>query len=391
MNGLSRGLLSLAVLIVGSATTPILASSESSGREPAAALAAADYDAANYADYFGVSIEEARERLGLQALAGQFQDQLSKLSPKTFAGLWITNAPEFGVTAAFTDSGPTDLPALAGTRLAKYLRTQRVASSLDDLLQLMTRYPPSPASMFDMGIDVANNRVVIYADDVNSLNARFADRLASDADQIVVRTVPALSKPAVNVYGGLPITLCTSGFGIIKAGTGERGIVTAGHCPDATEANGVNLPFRAQLTSGSYDLQWNARGTSTIKNWAQWLADGTTRTITSRVFKSNQVVGSAVCKYGNTTFYTCADIQDLFYAPNGCISGATPTYVYLHRAGVNMFDHGDSGGPVFLNSAAYGIGNCLLTYQTSPRRSDEIYTAEDNVEIGLNITVMTAP
>lgn len=381
-----------ALLAVGSQSRLAVASPITADADTVAPLTPVDSDAGNYAAYFKVSAEQALERLELQALAGKLQAQLGELAPRTFGGLWITNAPEFTVTAAFTDPGPEDLAALADARLVPYLRTQRVKSSLQELLQAMSRYASSPDAIFDMGIDVTTNRAVIYTTDATTVKARFGDMLASDADVVDVRGVRSLSAPAVDVYGGLSISLCTAGFGIIRAGTAERGIVTAGHCPDSQTANGVSLPFRDQVTTGAYDLQWNAHGTSTIKNWIKWEAGGTTRAITSRKNKVDQVTGQTVCKYGKTTDYGCGEIVDRFYRPTGCISSATATYVYVHRNNTHLLDGGDSGGPWFLNNTAYGLSNCSLTLQEGPPKlTDGIYTAEDYIEIGLNITVMTAP
>ena len=164
-----------AALLAASTSTAALASLDSDVGTISAELSS-DADAANYAKYFNVTIDEARDRLELQALAGQLQEQLLKLSPETFGGLWVTNAPEFSVTAAFTDSGPSSLGSIVDARLAKYLHTQRVAWSLADLLATMQRYAPLADATFDAAIDVASNRVVIYTQDVISLNAAVGDR-----------------------------------------------------------------------------------------------------------------------------------------------------------------------------------------------------------------------
>ncbi len=57
-----------------------------------------------------------------------------------------------------------------------------------------------------------------------------------------------------------------------------------------------------------------------------------------------------------------------------------------------MTDAGDSGEPVFLSNTAYGMTVCRATYQVGPPKlQDLIFMGENNLEIGLNITVMTAP
>lgn len=388
-----RGVLVSFLVVAGAFPAPGVASfDESFDVAPEGQVSASDYDAANYADYFHVSLAEARGRLELQALAGTLDGKLASQSPKTYAGMWITNAPEFTVTVAFTTIGEAELAGLVDERIAKYLRTRQVSCPLVGLLESMKGYASSTAQPIEAAIEVSRNQVVILTTDAASLANAFAGRLASDGDRVAVREVSGLSTPAANVYGGLSITSCTSGFGIIRAGTGERGIVTAGHCPNTQAYGGVTMAFRDEATTGSYDEQWNARGTLTVKNWFRYNAAGNTREVTSRKNWVDMVQGATVCKYGRTTGYTCGEIQTKFYQPSACISGATATYVYVHRNGVGMFDAGDSGGPVFLNNTAYGIGNCRVTYQEGPPKlQDEIFMAENYIEYGLNITVMTAP
>jgi len=49
---------------------------------------------------------------------------------------------------------------------------------------------------------------------------------------------------------------------------------------------------------------------------------------------------------------------------------------------------GDSGGPVFKESSAYGIISCV---NSGASGRDLIYVAVDYVESGLGVTVLTTP
>ena len=371
----------------------VLAADEAAtGVNEASAKSPLDYDATNYAEYYNVSLEDAKERLELQKMAGLLDGTLTAKNPETYSGLWIMNAPDFSVNVAFTTSGATELLGIVNDRLSKYLRVRQAEWTLDELLKTMETYVSTSDQPFDKEIDVARNQVVLVTTDAVGVSQKFADRLSSDGSRVALRGVAALSTPAANVYGGLSISGCTSGWGISRNTTGERGIVTAGHCPNSQSYAGVSMPFRAEATTGTYDSQWNARSTLTVKNWFKWQADGSTRVVNAKTNRIDMSDGMTVCKYGMTTNYTCGEITTKFYQPSACITGATATYIYVHREGVNMFDAGDSGGPVFLGLSAYGIGNCRITYDAGPPKlQDEIFMATDYVEFGLGITILTAP
>ena len=54
-------------------------------------------DAASYADDYGVSVDEAKRRLGLQAEAGKLGAALTSGEVSTFGGLWIVHTPQYSV------------------------------------------------------------------------------------------------------------------------------------------------------------------------------------------------------------------------------------------------------------------------------------------------------
>lgn len=79
---------------------------DQSGTEDASALSR---DAQNYAEDYGVSVEEARQRLDLQAEAGGLGASLTADEKATFGGLWIEHTPKYSVKIAFTEDGDATL------------------------------------------------------------------------------------------------------------------------------------------------------------------------------------------------------------------------------------------------------------------------------------------
>ena len=67
------------------------------------------------------------------------------------------------------------------------------------------------------------------------------------------------------------------------------------------------------------------------------------------------VVGDPVCKYGRTTGYTCGTIESKTYDPDGSETQFAATFIYVDGGDVNLSEPGDSGGPWFYGTSAYGI------------------------------------
>ena len=108
--------------------------------------------------------------------------------------------------------------------------------------------------------------------------------------------------------------------------------------------------------------------------------------ITTTKSRNNQVVGEFVCKYGTSTGYTCGYITDKNVLPNQP-PDSTATYIRVHRDGINLSEGGDSGGPWYVGSTAYGVHNGA---PSPPNDYDAIYMAVNYFSMK-NLVVMTAP
>ncbi len=160
-------------------------------------------------------------------------------------------------------------------------------------------------------------------------------------------------------------------------------MTTAGHCSNTQRYNGTSLTFQSENTTGAYDIQWHTTSNDTVKNKIKWSSAGSTRDITATKSRTNQVVGGYVCKYGQTSNYTCGYISDKNFSHKG-----SATYIRVdNTAGyTDLSQAGDSGGPWFLTGDAYG------THVGEPGEdpNDAIYMAINYVS-GVGVSVMTAP
>jgi len=245
----------------GKKLTVVNAQGQDSGGKPA--LEDKDpllYDAQGYASNTGVSIDEALHRFQLQDIAGELDAELSTKEVKTFAGLWVEHTPEFRVVVQFTRDGEETIkPYLKQhTELANIVEVRTANVSLADLRRAQANVSYSARALdipANSDINVYNNSVELYV--VKADRSRFDNALQRREirlpDNVRVITVEALAEDTADIYGGLSLSTCTSGFSVKKGWWPfiTKGITTAGHCSNTQSYNGNNLPFQSQNWAGS--------------------------------------------------------------------------------------------------------------------------------------------
>ena len=169
---------------------------------------------------------------------------------------------------------------------------------------------------------------------------------------------------------------CTAGFVVTD---GQRSAIsTAAHCPDELsyrEADGttVALPFVGQWGTGYRDVQINLAESASAPLFFADRRQGALRRLESWRNRQSTRVGDVVCHWGESSGYSCAEIAMVDFAPPGELCGGpcTPTWVAVRGPTCLA---GDSGGPVFLGTTAFGIakgsnrspdGQCLFYFYMS--------------------------
>ncbi len=351
------------------------------------------WDAQGYAATVGVGLDEAIRRLQLQDVVGDLEAELSEKEAQTFAGLWIEHTPTFRVVVRFTRQPGQTMGRylVAYPALADLVETRTARVSLADLQKAQDEALTSLRNAgipLESGINVFDNRVELYVAEANRLqfDAAMQGKTLRLADSVQVIAIKALGKTDADIYGGLPLSSCTSGFAVKKS-DGTKGITTAGHCGNSLSYNGTSLTFKGEKYETYYDIQWHTASGYTVKNKIRWWSDGSTRDITATKSRSSQSIGNYVCKYGKETHYTCGYISDKNYQPT-YVPSAQATFIRVdNTAGYPVLrGPGDSGGPWFLTSTAYG------THSGAPGAdpNDAIYMAINYVS-GISVSVMTAP
>jgi len=386
---LSRLILASAALPAAAAAQPV--AEHAPVQAPADALAE---DAREYARTHDVSLAEALRRLRAQEESVAATDRLQQIYRHRLAGISIEHRPEFRIIVLLTGGEPVpDQAFLAGgTTLPVVFRTgapatrdQLVSALRANQAVIRSAHPRTQG----VGVDQRTGELVLL------LNAGTADRAelpAMEAELEALTGVPVsvrlLDRADVDlgIEGGARVEgvdpangrryACTTGFVVTD---GERtGVVTAAHCPDALTyydpAGGqIPLTFVGGWGARHQDVQVHV---GTPAEQPLFYADGAkkvARPVTGQRTLSGTRAGEAVCRRGETSGYSCSSVELTDFAPPGDLCGGPCEPVWLTVAGPSCRG-GDSGGPIFSGTIAFGItkggsydrtGRCNFYYYMS--------------------------
>lgn len=190
----------------------------------------------------------------------------------------------------------------------------------------------------------------------------------------VVREVPALSRPSTDIWGGLALSTCTSGFSIQHTDgySNVRAVLTAGHCGSAQSRLGTSLPYLTEGMINGDDWQSHSAPAFTV---GPYFFEGVAN---RRVYGYNAAVpqiGDFVCKYGKSAGYMCGTTNNVSYNPSYIIGDCNCVPVAHNSSNGDMSVDGDSGGPVFNGNYAYG----LVSGGPSGAPNDLIYSSSQRI------------
>ena len=336
-----------------------------------------------YAVDLGIDYDTANYQLQIQDIAGDLDAELMVKEGDTFAGLWIQHTPQFQIVAQFTQNGEETIhPYIENSALADIVEVRTVDTSLIELVNIQAKALRDVGEVsipVESGINVFQNHVELYITERFRFDIALQEDKIQLSDNVRVITVDELSANEAWIYAGLALSECTSGFSVEDT-NGVKGIVTSAHCSNALSYNGTNLVFKGAVYGGSYDFQWHTAPGYTVKNWVAG-GGAVVYGIYSTKHRDNQALSSWVCKYGKTSGYTCGYIIDKNYMPTTLDASWSPTFIRVHRDGIDLSSGGDSGGPWFRSGAAYGI-------HKSGIGDDAVYMAINYISY-LGLTVFT--
>ena len=385
----ARATISLAVLASLVAISVIVsgATGNSSGDDPLTR------DAQAYADRHNTTLDEAIIRLNLQEVVGDLEYQLASNEGATFAGIWIQHSPEYKIVVKFTENGDATMRRyVEDGELEGLIEVGRATNTLASLEEAQTNAKTLGATVnvkTESDIDIFNNKVTLHVLDKTD----FVDKVEEDGltipSTVRVVEVPEFSRTEADIYGGLSLSICTSGFAVSSnvGDVGDLGITTAAHCEGDLQYNGSDLDSVESVEAGFLDLRWFTTPGYTPVNRIKDGSGG--RSITGTTHRNNQSIGTTVCKYGITTHFTCGELISKWLQPSGHYHA---TFMRVHNPDADdLSAGGDSGGPWFVDSDAYGTHHGSIPHVDdfgTTAIDDAIYMAV-NYFANMDIEVLT--
>ena len=347
-------------------------------------------DAAQYAAQFQVSVLEATRRLRAQQQSVKATDEIAKEFASRLAGISIEHSPEYRIVVLLTGTEPVADRSASGVPIvfhtgARTTRAQAIQAMRQHLIDLRTELPGARGA----GYDQRTGEVVLLvpAADVDRFGADAIKNRAEQVSGVPVRIViNDLLEQNMGVDGGGRVegvssvtgrrNVCTSGFAVTN-GT-RTGIATAAHCPDELtyydkDGTTTTLPFVSQDGLAYRDVQINIAPEAAQPLFYADRGADSLRAVTTWRNRDSTRAGDFVCHFGESSGFSCAEVELTDYAPPGTLCGGPcePTWVTVRGPSCVP---GDSGGPVFSGDVAFGIakginrtpsGQCRFYYYMS--------------------------
>jgi hypothetical protein len=333
-------------------------------------------DGAEYARRYGVPLDEAMRRLRAQQESVVATERLRQSYAGRLAGISIEHSPDYRIVVLLTGSEPVAPQTIfaGGMAVPVLFRTgatathDQLVAAIQEHQAAIRRLVPNSSGM---GVDPRSGELVLQMLTHNAERLGGAEALDRELEALtgVPVRVRVLDQADVNsdIEGGSRLEgvepvdgrryACTTGF-IVTNGI-FTGVTTAAHCPDELtyfDPSGEQIPlsFAGGWGSRHQDVQIH------ISERAQrplFYADSrrtALRTLTGARSVTSTRGGEAVCRRGERTGYSCSEVELIAYAPPGDLCGGPCTPTWVAVAGPTCRG-GDSGGPVFSGTIAFGI------------------------------------
>jgi hypothetical protein len=140
---------------------------------------------------------------------------------------------------------------------------------------------------------------------------------------------------------------CTSAFTVQKQGSATRGPSTVGHCPDQLSDDSASLTFKGDYEGQWGDFQWHTGPQTNPDDFYSGDFGATETNLRDVAGVGLAVPGQGLCRNGASTHKHCKDV----WKTNVCADNL------CHLVQMNGYSSagGDSGGPVYFSSTAYGL------------------------------------
>jgi hypothetical protein len=332
-------------------------------------------DARLYAARHKVTEAEALARLRAQSETVPVTDAIRSTYRDRLAGIALEHQPQLRIVVLLTGGEPVAdrTVSAGGLDVPVHFRTGAAATGDAVVAAIELHQAEIRASLKaapGLGLDPRTGELVVV---VHALDLLREGEAALDTRLEALTGVPVRIRPQGRehrdaVSGGARLegpqlaggerAVCTTGF-VVTDGA-RTGIATAAHCPDSLryrdtqQKQDVELSFVGQWGWRFRDVQIHQSGRAEAPLFhADPDRQAARRLVTWRNRTSTRA-GDTVCHRGETSGYSCSEVELVDYAPPGDLCGGPCAPVWVTVAGPSC-KGGDSGGPVFLGSVAFGM------------------------------------
>lgn len=319
----------------------------------------------------GISVVEARRRLRLQQALGDLGPDY-QADPAYIGTDILTSRDSYRIiTRVRRDGAARALGILAQSRsddVSSAVEIETASIGLSDLETLRTKIIDALKPLHvEAGttIDTRNLVVIVQVRDVQDTKRRIGE--LSKSPRIVFRKLTQFPSPAIEVTDGVKITAntgaCTTAFNVYNTQSNERGILTGGHCVRTAygSQNGggyastplvPTLYIRSAIWDATRDFAW---ATNSSDTFTRRVYIGSSYIAINSFRNGNPAAGANYCKYGVKTGYSCQNVLDPTWTGVDSAGRSVGPMVQFYKAGANIAQCGDSGGPVFGPSEALAV------------------------------------
>jgi hypothetical protein len=332
-------------------------------------------DAADYARQRGVTPVEAIRRLVAQQATVATTDRLQATYRDRLAGIYIEHQPVYRIVILLTGAAPVaDESVQAGGLTVPIVFQTGAVATREQVVAAITRHQAQITARFriapGLGADPRTGQLLVMAkglgDDPATAAGLEAELSALTGVPVAIRTVDRVDtnldgRGGGRVEGPDPDTrrryACTTGF-VVTDGA-RTGIITAAHCPDTLryhdpDGGEVALTYVDQWGVAFRDVQVHLTDAAPAPLFYADTLKTAARPVTSWRNRTSTRAGDIVCHRGEHSGYSCAEVELVDYAPPGTLCAGPCDPVWVTVAGPNCAG-GDSGGPVFSGTIAFGI------------------------------------
>ncbi len=315
---------------------------------PDSGASVAEMSAEWLAQEHDLSLETARERVAAQEGQSRKAEALERSLGARAVGTWIDQVSGRLVVNVTDAAAAAQVERAGATGRIVSQDRRELASSEKSAVATLGR------SVISSHVDPVTNTVVVTvpADELAATRARITD------PSVTVEGTSARFSTQANVYGGQQIEfsgyVCSLGFNATKSGAPV--FITAGHCAEGNQTftrNGTTLGTTRGWSFPGNDYAYSSLTSSWTGIGAVDLWNGTSaRAVTG---SSNAAVGTAICKSGRTTGWTCGSVQAKNVTVNYNNGDGTYSTVSGLTKSNTCTEGGDSGGSWMAGNLAQGV------------------------------------